>query len=503
MEIEREIKFSLTGEQADMLCNSRCIRDGARGEPRQGIVSSTYYDTRRHRLRRAGGALRIRPDGQRIEQTLKFAAAGPAGMQNCEEWTVPLDAPQPDLATFDDRVLRRLGKRGRDPKLRPLFTTEVERRSQQLQRGQTRFEMAVDRGQIRSHTGNGGTLPVSEVEFELIDGAPLPMFDFLLELVDEVDLRPLFPSKAERGYTLIAPALGEEARKAEKVVLDRHMTVGAAFQHITAEALQHLLSNMQATTEGQAEALHQSRVAIRRIRAALVAFRSVLPRQPRRDFNDAFRSVQSALSPARDWHVFRTETLPALGAADILGLTALERLESIAQEAEKRSMAQAATALRERTVTVLLLRFQRWLLVLAGEETGPLSRKLKPFARQVLAGSRRDLLADPRPLGRMKEDERHGLRKRGKKSRYAMEFFAGIWHGKDVSPYLKSMGRLQDHLGVSNDAVVARHLVCGAEAITASDRHAVEAWSRSREEQCTRAAQPTWKRLQKLEPFWK
>jgi triphosphatase len=503
MEIEREVKFSLADEQADALRGARCIRDAARGAPRRHRVNSTYYDTRKHRLRRAGCALRVRADGDRIEQTLKFATAGPAGMQNCEEWTVALATEKPDMAAFDERVLRRLRHRGRNLTLHPLFTTEIERRSQQLQRGETHFEMAVDRGRIRAHAGTGGVLPVSEVEFELLDGTPLPMFDFLLELIGEVDLKPLVPSKAQRGYTLAWPALGEGASKAEKVGIDKHLTVGTAFQRIAEESLRHLLGNMEATIEGHAEALHQSRVAIRRIRAALAAFRSVLPRQPRRDFNDAFRRVQSALSPARDWHVFRAETLPALDEAGAAGRAAVRRLGAMAQEEERRSTGQAAAALRDQACTELLLRFQRWLLLLEQEQTGPLTGKLKPFARQVLAASMRDLLADPRPLARMKEEERHALRKRGKKARYAMEFFSGLWHGKDVTHHLKSLSRLQDHLGVANDAVVARHLAGGAEAIRASDRCKVEAWSVIREEHCVKAAQPTWRRVQKLEPFWR
>ena len=503
MEIEHEVKFALASGQADALLESRCIRDAACGARRHRPVNSTYYDTRKHRLRKAGCALRVRVAGDRVEQTLKFATAGPAGMQNCEEWTVALDSGQPDMSAFDDRVLRHFRKQGRGLTLRPLFTTEIERCSQLLQWGETRFEMAVDRGRIRAHAGSGGTLPVGEAEFELIDGAPLPMFDFLLELITEVDLLPLASSKARRGYTLAWPALGKAATKAEKVGIDKRMTVGAAFQHIANEALRHLFANMDATAEGQAEALHQSRVAIRRIRAALVAFRGVLPRQPRRDFNDAFRRVQTALSPARDWYVFGSETLPALNAAGAAGSAALGRLETVAREEERLSTGQAAAALRTRDFATLLLRFQRWLLLLEREQTGPLAGKVKPFARQVLTASRRDLLADPRPLGRMKEQERHGLRKRGKKARYAMEFFAGLWHGKDVTRYLKSMARLQDRLGVTNDAVVARDLVGGAEAIRPSDRRKVEAWSREREEQCMKAAQPTWRRVQKLEPFWR
>jgi inorganic triphosphatase YgiF len=447
----------------------------------------------------------VRTDGDAREQTLKFAAAGPAGMQNCEEWTLPLAGAKPDLSAFDPAALARLGQRAGHLRLRPLFTTDIERTTRLLQTGSTRFEMSVDLGQIRAHGATKASLPVSEVEFELLDGSPLELFDFLLRLLDSVELHPLFPSKAERGYVLAHPSLRVGAAKAAAVQLDRRMSVGAAFQTICGEALRHLLGNIEATGAGHPEALHQSRVAIRRIRAALHAFRGVLPRRSRREFNDAFRGIQAALSPARDWHIFREECLPAMVADGALGRASRKRLGDVVDEALKRSLGAAAAALHSRSCTRLLLDFQCWLLRLEADAHIGLGGKLRPFARQVLDASRRDLLADPRPLARMQEEERHELRKRGKRSRYATEFFAGLWDDAEVPHYLKLIAHLQDHLGPANDAVVARQLVAGLDApsLRASDRRRVEDWARAREQACIRAAQSVWRRVQKLEPFWR
>jgi len=505
MHIEREVKFSLPAGQAMALHDAPGLRLASRGTAQRRRVVSTYYDTHGHALRKAGAALRVRCDGDDREQTLKIATAGPAGMQNCEEWTVPLATPAPDLSVFDAALLSRFGPRARKLRLRPLFTTEVERTTQQLTHGDTRFEMSVDLGQIRSHTEAEKVLPVNEVEFELLDGSPLELFDFLLQLLDTVELHPLFPSKAQRGYVLAQPSLGTGATKASAVSLNRRMSVGMAFQAICGEALRHLLSNIEATGEGHPEALHQSRVAIRRIRAALFAFRGVLPRRPRRDFNEAFRRIQSALAPARDWHVFREEALAAMVEDRALGRTSLRRLRELAEAAQQRSLAPASAALRHRSCTRLLIDFQRWLLQLETGDVGDLGGKLRPFARRVLDASRRELLTDSRRLARMQEEERHELRKRGKKARYAAEFFAGLWDGPDVDRYLRRMARLQDHLGPANDAVVVRQLIDGLDgpALGVSDRRRVEAWALSREDTCLRAAQPAWRRAQKSKPFWR
>jgi inorganic triphosphatase YgiF len=504
MEIERELKLTLPADQATTLLDAAPVRAAARGEVRRRQVASTYYDTKRHSLRKAGAALRVRTAGEGFEQTLKFAVPGPAGLQNCEEWTVPVPGARPVLQSFDRTVLQRFKHQGSGLKLEPMFTTNVERTTCLLQRGSTHLEIALDRGHIQSHVGSRPTSPICELELELIDGPPAGLYDLALELLEEVDLRLLIPSKAERGYGLVRPALGAGAVKAGKVALDENMALGDAFQSIADEALRHLLSNDQATLRGQPEAIHQSRVAIRRIRAALGAFRFVLPHDQRRAFNSDFRQLQHGLAPARDWHVFRKESLPAI-TADGLARGRCKELKQLARSGEREGVKRAIDTLMSRDYARTLLRFQLWLLTLASAPDSQLAQPLKPFARRALENTREDFLKDRRPLRKMSEDERHALRKRGKKARYATEFFANLWQGSDVRRYLKWMTRLQDPLGAANDAVVARRVVttAGPGRLRASTAQRVEAWSRRRERECLRAGQPLWKKAQKVPPFWR
>ena len=73
MQVEREIKFSLTPEAARRVARQVVRRAGPW---RRRMVSNAYYDTAKERLRRAGVALRLRRDGNRRLQTLKVDADG-------------------------------------------------------------------------------------------------------------------------------------------------------------------------------------------------------------------------------------------------------------------------------------------------------------------------------------------------------------------------------------------------------------------------------------------
>jgi len=504
LNVETELKFALPSGTGRKLLKSKAVKQAARGKAHKRRLVSTYYDTRQHGLRKNGAAFRVRQAGDEFEQTVKVPASGPLGMQNLEEWNVQLPDSEPDLRRFDGHVLKHFPGRGKRLRLRRVFTTDVERTTMILARGKTHFEMAVDVGQLCGHSSRPRRQAVNEVEFEITAGNAPDMLDFILRLAEEVDLQPLFMTKAQRGYALARPALRPRRTKAKAVRLDPESTVGEAFQDIVGEALRHLHSNQQPALEGQPGGIHQSRVAIRRIRAALRAFKKVLPYDKRKAFNGELRWFQGRLAPARDWHVFANETLPLISGEAPGATTDLERLHQLAVRERRRATTEAQELITSKRYTRLLLQFQRWLLGLDKSNREMFERPLKDFAADVLDRTRRDLLLDRRPLSRMSEEDRHGLRKRGKKARYAMEFFSGLWQGPAVERYLKLMEQMQDCLGTANDAVVARMLMASLppRALESSSLLLVQDWSQARELQCNRTGQPVWRQLQGATPFW-
>lgn len=504
MNIESEIKFSLNAATTQAILKSRLIERSSTGKPQRKRLQSSYFDTRQHLLRKSGVSLRVRRSEDSFEQTIKVPAAGPVGMLTCEEWNVHLESDEPDLSKFDNVLLARFNPRRRKLKLRPVFTTDVKRTTIQLKRGKTRFELALDVGAIESHGKKLRRSPICEIEFELLAGPPLAMLEFALQLSEQFELHPEHRTKAARGYALVRPALGPRPTKARDMPLDPDMTVGEAFRQIVSGALSQLYSNEIPTIEGKPGGIHQARVAIRRIRAALRAFKTSLPYDKRKAFNGEFRWFQQRLSPARDWHVFLDETVPRIRRNRPNARVNLDRLRRIALRERRRATNEARALFRSRRYTRLLLQFQCWLLALERENRLWFDSKLEPFARRVLKKTRRDFLVDRRPFSRMTPDELHELRKRGKKARYATEFFAGLWQTGSAVTGIAMMKALQNELGEANDAAMARQVLASLQpkALKPSTLELVHNWSEQQVRRNIRSGQAVWRKFQDTKPFW-
>ena len=465
---------------------------------------STYYDTRQHLLRDRKVTLRVRDIDGVLEQTIKVPQANLGGVVNFAEWTVPLETAKPDLSRFDASVVARINQPKRRINLRPLFTTEIERTVVLLEREKSLFELALDTGRIISHGKTPRSEPVCEIELELVRGSPLAMFDLALELNQEFGLHPEHRTKAQRGYALLRSSLKAKPTKASKVALEPGTTAGHAFQQIMSNALDQLFNNEIPTIEGKPGGIHQARVSIRRIRAALRAFKKCLPYDKRKAFNGEFRWFQLRLARPRDWHVFLTETVPNIQNCKPNARVNLARLQKLALAERRRATADARELFKSKRYTRLLLQFQRWLLTLQNENNRWLHTDVTDFSASVLKKTRRDFLLDTRPLSRMTIDEVHDLRKRGKKARYATEFFASLHDDASLDPYLKLMKELQGLLGEVNDAAVARQAIASVPpgSLKSSTIALVQDWSELQYRNCIRGAQIPWRKFQKLEPRW-
>ncbi len=503
LHIETEIKFTLDADNARRIPSSGLVRKHTeRAKPGRRYLS-TYYDTRQHLLRKSGIALRVRQVDGRYEQTIKIPIEGSVGMLNFEEWTVPLAGERPDLSLFDPAVIARFNPRRRRINLLPVFTTDIDRTVIELGFRDSRIELALDQGRIIGHGKSARAVDVRELELELLSGSPVDMLDFALALNDEFEIHPEHRTKAQRGYALMRRSLRPRAVKAKHVLLDTRMTAGQAFHKIMADALQQLFRNERPTIEGMPAGIHQARVSIRRIRAALRAFKRVLPYDKRKAFNGEFRWFQHRLAPARDWHVFYSETLPRIQNNKPNARVNVERLKKLALTERRRATGDAVEVFKTRRYTRLLLQFQRWLLSL-DPEAPPLDLPVTEFAIEVMKKSRRYLLIDLRPLSRMTVDEVHELRKRGKKTRYATEFFCDLWTAEQVKDAVEPMEKLQDLLGEANDASVARHVLAAVppRVLQSSAYALVQRWSDEQNRRCIKSGQAIWRQIYKTPPFW-
>jgi inorganic triphosphatase YgiF len=504
---EYELKLSLTPEVAEKLTKKKALNGVSKKRRRQKRLVSTYFDTPRHILRKSGMALRIRNDGRERTQTLKIGTSGPAGLQNHDEWSAVVDGDRPNFSHIaDDELARSLARRRCEDRLNSVFTTDIERTSMLLKTPGAKVELAIDQGHIRAgKNGRHRTEPVCEAELELVSGDPASMLELALDLCETYDIQLAHRTKAERGYALARPSLRPRPAKARLRALDPAMTAGEAFDAVIRSALHHLFVNHEPTLKGHPEGVHQYRVAMRRLRAALRCFKKLLPYDKRKAFNGEFRWFQQRLGPARDWHVFLDETVPLVAKSRFGDDEDVERLRRIARTQRLRSTREGIELLESRRHARLILQFERWLAELReGADARRFDMPVQDFGRAVLRKTHGELVADKRALSRMPPDHLHELRKRGKKLRYASEFFSPLWPREEAKPLLKVLERLQNRLGEANDAAVARHILVtlGPQRVDHSAMRLMDEWSEARIANRIRKAMPHWRRLRAAEPFW-
>jgi CHAD domain-containing protein len=242
------------------------------------------------------------------------------------------------------------------------------------------------------------------------------------------------------------------------LALDRSMSVEEGFAAICQACLAQFQANLPGVlASGDIEYVHQARVALRRLRAALRLYRKacVLPD----DLMGGLRALAAALGPARDWDVLCAETLPAIAPhhpdsdAWQRGLHALE-----SHRAAVRAATQAA--LRQARPGAWLLALQRWLqqhgwrAVPEAQRVVQLS-PLDKWARRALQTGHRPIVRGARDFAQLQPLQRHALRIAIKRQRYAAEFFQTLFSGQRQLRYLTVLRDAQDSLGRANDAHVA------------------------------------------------
>jgi triphosphatase len=419
---------------------------------------STYYDTPDHALARRGSSLRVRRRGRHFVQTVKAAGTlGESGLARGEwEDRVSGESPDPQAVQTGPFLSPEIAER-----LRPLFRTEVSRLTIPLApEPATRIEAAIDRGQIRNDEKTPAE-PISEVELELKSGAPTALYDVALQLLHIAPLRLERRSKAERGYQLAAGGEGTaKAIHATPIELNASLPGEAVLCQTGRACLDHLLRNEDAALAGDAEGIHQMRVAVRRLRAILSTFAALLPRDQRRWASSELRWLADTLGEARNLDVFTSGLVqPARAALPIA--SEFERLTLAAQRRRQAAHAAVIQAISSTRYTEALLALLRWLdgddWRHAGDEA--LRQPIADIAPALLDRCRTQAEKRAKGFAHQSANKRHRLRIALKKMRYAAELFAGLYDVAEARQFIQRLKRLQDDLGDANDVQVARDIV--------------------------------------------
>lgn len=441
---EVELKLVLPAAAADRFRTLTML-------PADSVTSdhhATYFDTPSHALSNAGLTLRIRRSGETAIQTVKSSRPGATGLSARSEWEQAVKGDRPVLGD-ESPASAVLGKKLRD--LSPIFAVELNRTTWLIDTDQAVIELVLNQGRV--FTANRES-PVCEVELELKQGDVAALFAFAAQLSDAVPLRLGVLTKPERGYRLRGPEA--DMFKAEPVALTDEMGADQAFRDIAGMCLRQFRLNEDLILAlRNADALHQARVALRRLRSAFAIFKPLIGSDPvAAELREELRWLAAELGKARDLDVL-------LGRSPTGALR--ERLET-----ERAAVYdQVTNRLDSARVRALMLKLVQWLADgdwRRNSVARPCAdQPAREFAAKALSRRMKKVKRGAGAVGGSDDAARHEVRKDVKKLRYAAEFFELLFAKKGDKRRRKrffgTLEELQDQLGGLNDLATAPELL--------------------------------------------
>ena len=466
---EIELKLALPEEAQRLLLRHPLLRQAV--EKHTGRLTNLYYDTPDLSLRRHRMALRLRARGRQWLQTVKCAGDRAGGLSSRPEWETPY-AGHFDFSAIDDPAVRDWLMRPKIARhIAPVFETNFQRIGWVfVPTPGTRIELVLDRGWI---VAAGRRTAISEVELELLDGDPQALFSLALALAARVPLVPAPLSKADRGYRLFQ-GIADAPVKAGPVPLTADTPPLAACRIIGLACLEHLqLNHAGVFADDPVEYIHQMRIAVRRLRAALRLFSPVLPAGFADGLLAPLHELMDVLGQARDHDVLLEEiAAPVLRALpDEPRLAALVGIVTERRFARRQAALQFLRSPRHGEIVLQLLAALHGLAEKSGADGAVPA--LRDFAAQRLRRLRHRVRQQAAAARVERPESLHALRIGIKRLRYALEFFAPLIAAKPLQRLLEKLAALQGTLGSINDLANAGALLMACADDDARLREAV------------------------------
>jgi len=306
---EIELKFIVENDSVDALKNHLHQLSGEHHEPVQ--LLNIYYETQDFWLRRHDMGLRIRGVDGRYEMTMKIAGRVVGGLHQRPEYNIDISQPQLELARFPTEVW----PEGELPEsltsdLQPLFSTDFWREKWLVNEGNSRIEIALDRGEVKAGEFQE---PICELELELLEGNAGDLLKLARKLVTQSGLRQGSLSKAARGYHL---AQGNAPRGLKPTQI-LHVAPKSSVEQGFEAALELALSQWQYHEElwvrGMKAAKADVLAAIALVRHSLTLFGGIVPRKASTHLRDLLTGTETLMASdvSADTAVYSPQTATA------------------------------------------------------------------------------------------------------------------------------------------------------------------------------------------------
>ncbi|MEU0395944.1 CYTH and CHAD domain-containing protein [Streptomyces sp. NPDC006208] len=445
----------------------------------RGVVEldAVYYDTADLRLAADGITLRRRVGGADEGWHLKFPVA--TGIR--DEIRAPLEDTLP-------RALAGLIRsRTRDAAVTPVVRLRSSRDVSHLvdEPGGPLAEVSVDTVSAERLTDGGGTASWTEIEVELADDGDPALLDAVDKRLRKAGVEPsASASKLARALAETEPGAPEpaaaadavaapddtagkapKAAEAAKAVRDRgaRLKEKHAGEYVLAylrEQRDAIVALDPAVRRDLPDAVHQMRVATRRMRSAFKTFRKIIDRDVTDPFGDELKWLAGELGVARDQEVLAERLRARIDAVP-------KELRLGPVRGRLRIWANAHRAGARRS-SIAVLDSKRYLELLDALDTllddPPLLKDARSAPRDALPEA---VIRDYKrlagrvehaldlPAGHDRDLALHDARKAAKRARYAGEATAPAL-GKPARKFAKRMKAVQTLLGDHQDSVVAR-----------------------------------------------
>lgn len=472
--MEVEAKYTVSEAVLPLLTDMATLGLYDLGEGETVSVTDRYLDTPDLRILHGGYACRLRQRGPAVIATLKSVTPAESEVHTRDELEVTLDGVEDRPTDWPAGAARELAVRlSNDAPLGTLFVIRQQRQVRPVLKGQdTIAEWSLDDVTIDS---GGDTRHYHELELELKPGGTEADLAHMTEFLGLVDgLTPQLESKFERAAQMLG--LMEAAPQAETGAtstaetprapregkgpgVEPSDTMAEAGRKTLAFHFKKMRKQESGVREGKdIEAVHQMRVATRRMRAALALFGNAYRPKTLKPIERGLKRTARALGAVRDLDVFLergeayAERLPEPRRAELAPM--FEHWHALRDDARKQLMKWLDDSAYESFEE----RFKAFVETPGAGVAPARGEGIQPtLVREMAPALIWEAFARVRAYEPFVKDAPietlHALRIEGKRLRYTLEFFAEDL-GPNADRLIATVTQMQDHLGNLHDADV-------------------------------------------------
>ncbi|WP_444995452.1 CYTH and CHAD domain-containing protein [Aliikangiella sp. IMCC44359] len=501
MASELELKLAATPEKLSEIRELNFPGAASQGEWKTSRLVNTYFDTENFKLSEVSIGMRIRKTEDRLIQTVKSSGKAIGGLHQRNEDEVELETNRLDITQITDPYLQILVEEANeeDGDFIACFTTNFDRTTCLLGFSDgTQIEVALDIGTIES---GDESMPICEVELELVEGSAEYLFAIGRYLIKELGLTLYNASKARRGYSL-CENLSPDRYRMQVVELSQGVEAEQAFEQICYTGLKHwqyyeLFLN-KAKAHSAVLEMYRSLIYLHHM---YMIFGGLIPRQATQDLRNNWNWLAEAMRPIVDAAKHKRYLGRYLQQKADWDLVE-EQQQKITIAAEQ-SIEEFKALLATQRYNLMMLNMSQWLYFkewrnfIPEKDRNNLSTPIVDFARKQLDHMLKELKRDLGPKVDLQPQDYYKLIAKIRRALDTGLFFGGLFDSQKRQVYRQPWIDIID--GIRELQV--NEYIYGLQ-LENHQKDETEEWLNKRNEPILEAIEQTRKAAFKSNPYW-